>query len=76
MKVLISLLGLIKTKSYEEIGIKRGNYLKSLWMKGTKKLSEHSKLNRYVSALTEVFVNEKRINVYEHTGKMVPHVFI
>ena len=32
------------------------------------------KLNWYVLTLTEVFLNQKRINVYEHTVKMVPFI--
>ena len=36
-------------------------------MKGTKKWKR--KINSYVSTLTEVFLNQKRINVCEHTVK-------
>ena len=38
-------------------------------MKGTKK--GRRKLNSYVSTPTEDFLNQKRINVCEHTVKMV-----
>ena len=30
------------------------------------------KLKLYVSTITDVFLNQKRINVCEHTAKMVP----
>ena len=39
-------------------------------MKGTNKLKEHRET--YVLTFTEVFVNQKRINVCEHTVKIVP----
>ena len=31
------------------------------------------KINQDVSALPEVFVNQKSVNGHEHTVKMVPH---
>jgi hypothetical protein len=40
-------------------------------MKGTNKTKEHMEIYLYVSTLTEVFVNQKIINVCEHTVKMV-----
>ena len=32
------------------------------------------KLNCYVLTITDVFFNQKRINVWEHTVKIAPHV--
>ena len=41
-------------------------------MKGTNKLKEHTRnLNWYVSTHTKAFFIQKRINVWEKTGKMV-----
>ena len=31
------------------------------------------KLNSYNSTITDVFLNQKRVNVCEHTVKMAPH---
>ena len=39
-------------------------------MKDSKKKLQ--KLNSYVLTFIEVFLNQKRINVYEHTVKMAP----
>ena len=39
---------------------------RGLWMKGTNKLKQYTE-NCYVLTLTEVFVNQKRINVCGHT---------
>lgn len=57
-----------------KIGIKRGNLLKKevFWMKGTKKKSTQ-KVNRYISTLTEVSLNQERINVCKLTAKIAPH---
>ena len=35
---------------------------------------KHLYINRYILTLIEVFLNQKRVNVCEHTVKMVPHV--
>ena len=39
-------------------------------MKGTNKVNSTWKFNLCILTLTEVFVNQKRINVCEHTGKL------
>ena len=51
---------------------KKGKLLPKKWrdlrMKGTTIQTK----NRYVSTLTEVFLNQRRINVCGHTVKMTP----
>jgi hypothetical protein len=44
-------------------------------MKGTKITKRAQTFNLYVSTLTEIPVNQKKINVYEHTVNMVAHLF-
>ena len=51
---------------YTKVGIKRGKLLpkklRRLWMKSTNKTQKSTrKLNWYVSLLTEIFLNQKRI---------------
>ena len=41
--------------------------MKRSWMKGTNK---HMERNWYVSTFTEIFLNQKRMNVCEHTVKL------
>jgi hypothetical protein len=36
----------------------------------------HRKINRELSTLTEVFINQKRVNIHKHTVKIAPCAFI
>ena len=77
----MSMMNIFKSyfiENYTKKGTKRGNTKKkneevSRW-KAQINQKRTQKLNWYVSTFTEVFLNQKRINVCEHTLKMAPHL--